>query len=117
MFGWKNKFFCLVIAGIGLPVGSANAQVVGSLDCVIEPHEIIDIASRVDGIVDTLAVERGDTVEAGQILAKLDSGVEEAAVAAARSRASASAELDANSISVDFAKRRQDRLEALFKDS
>lgn len=102
---------------IALLASQANAQVFGSLDCVIEPHEIVDIASRVDGIVDVLAVERGDTVVAGQVLAKLDSGVEEAAVASARSRARASAELDANSISVDFAKRRRERLEALFNDN
>ena len=102
---------------IALLASQANAEVLGSLDCVIEPHEIVDVASRVDGIVDVLAVERGDAVVAGQILAKLDSGVEEAAVAAARSRARASAELEANSISVDFAKRRSERLETLFSDN
>lgn len=95
---------------------SAEAQDLGPLDCVIEPHEIIDVASRIDGIVDVLQVERGDLVEAGQVLAKLDSGVEEAAVAAARSRARASAEVSANSISVDFAERRQERLETLYND-
>jgi len=102
--------------GIALLASQSNAEVLGSLDCVIEPHEIIDVASRVDGIVDELAVERGDAVVAGQVLARLDSGVEEAAVATARSRARASAELDANSISVDFAKRRRERLETLFND-
>ena len=100
-----------------LLVSPVQAQSLGSLDCVIEPHEIVDIASRVDGIVDVLAVERGDLVAAGQVVAKLDSGVEEAAVAAARSRAQASAEIDANNIGVEFAKRRRDRLETLFNDS
>ena len=103
--------------GISLLASAVNAENLGSLDCVIEPHEIVDVASRVDGIVDVLAVERGDSVIAGQVLAKLDSGVEEAAVASARSRAQANAELDANSISVDFAKRRSERLETLFNDN
>jgi len=102
---------------IALPASQANAEVFGSLDCVIEPHEIVDVASRVDGIVDVLTVERGDAVVAGQVLAKLDSGVEKAAVASARSRARAGAELDANNISVDFAKRRRERLETLFSDN
>lgn len=105
-----------VTISIALLASQASAEALGSLDCVIEPHEIIDVASRVDGIVDELTVERGDAVVAGQVLAKLDSGVEEAAVATARSRARASAELDANSISVEFAKRRRERLETLFND-
>ena len=112
----NNKWAILLAAGLTLLATEAAAEVLGSLDCVMEPHEIIDVASRVDGIVDELAVERGDFVEKGQVLAKLDSGVEEAAVAAARSRARASAELNANSISVDFAKRRQERLAKLYND-
>ena len=102
---------------VALLASHASAQSLGSLDCVIEPHEIVDVASRVDGIVDVLAVERGDMVAAGQVLAILDSGVEQAAVATARLRAKASAEVKASNISVDFAKRRRDRLETLYKDS
>jgi RND family efflux transporter MFP subunit len=112
----NKKIFSLFAAGLTFLAAEARAETLGSLDCVMEPHEIIDVASRVDGIVDELAVERGDFVEAGQVLAKLDSGVEEAAVAAARSRARARAELDANSISVDFAERRQERLQKLYQD-
>jgi len=112
----SNPMTRALTISIALLASQASAEVLGSLDCVIEPHEIIDVASRVDGIVDELTVERGDAVVAGQVLAKLDSGVEEAAVAAARSRARASAELDANSISVDFSKRRRERLETLFND-
>ena len=104
-------------ACIALCATSAGAEVLGSLDCVMEPHEIVDVASRVDGIVDELTVERGDLVEAGQVVARLDSGVEKAAVAAARSRARAQAELDAGAISVDFARRRQERLEKLYADN
>jgi RND family efflux transporter MFP subunit len=93
------------------------AQDLGTLDCLIEPHEVIDVASRVDGIVDSIVVERGDLVTANQVLVNLDAGVEKAAVAAARSRANANAEVEANNVSVEFASRRQDRLETLFKDS
>jgi RND family efflux transporter MFP subunit len=122
MYYWNNNIFLspMTIAmaiGITSLASQANAEVFESLDCVIEPHEIIDIASRVDGIVDVLPVERGDAVVVGQVLAVLDSGVEEAAVAAARSRARASAELNANGVSVDFAKRRRERLESLFDDN
>lgn len=96
--------------------GAALAIDVGELDCVIEPHMVVDLASRVDGIVETIEVDRGDVVTADQVLVKLDSGVEQAAVASAQVRATASAELKANNVSVEFAQRRRDRLEALFID-
>ena len=113
-----KQFLGLVVTGLAMFAGpaQANDEVLGPLDCVMEPHEIVDVASRVDGIVDVLEVERCDIVKIGQVLAKLDSGVEEAAVAAARSRARAKAEVEANTISVDFAKRRRERLEALYND-
>jgi RND family efflux transporter MFP subunit len=111
----KNLSAIIVFSAAGLiPVW---AEDLGTLDCLIEPHEVIDVASRVDGIVDSIVVERGDLVAANQVLVNLDAGVEKAAVAAARSRAKASSEVDANNVSVEFASRRQDRLETLFKDS
>jgi RND family efflux transporter MFP subunit len=102
----------LMIPGLS-PVFAAEPSL---LDCLIEPHEVVDVASRVDGIVDSIQVERGDVVAADQVLVNLDAGVEQAAVAAARERASATADIEANNISMDFTTRRQDRLEVLFED-
>jgi len=95
-------------------VTQAGALNLDELDCVIEPHMVVDLSSRVDGIVESISVERGDLVEQDQMLVKLDSGVEQAAVAAARTRATATAELQANNVSVEFAQRRRNRLESLF---
>ena len=81
------------------------------------PTRSSTVASRVDGIVDTVNVERGDFIEAGQVLVQLDSGVEAAAVEAARARATANAEIEANSVSVEFAKRRHERLHSLFMEA
>lgn len=105
----------VAIASCGC-ITPAIATDLGELDCVIEPHMVVDLASRVDGIVESLSVDRGDLVETDQVLVQLDSGVEQAAVAAARSRATASAEIKANNVSVEFAQRRRGRLEALYMD-
>jgi RND family efflux transporter MFP subunit len=94
---------------------SNNAVSNHEFDCVIEPHMVVDLSSRVDGIVENIWVERGELVEAGQPLVDLDSGVEEAVVEHSRARARASAELSAGSVSLDFATRRKARVEALFK--
>ena len=86
------------------------------LDCVVEPHMVIDLSTQIDGIVDTMRVERGDFVEADQILVTLDSGVEQAAVAFARERAGATSEVRAGEVSVAFAERREERVHTLFQE-
>jgi RND family efflux transporter MFP subunit len=96
---------------------SANAMEVPELDCVIEPHMVIDLSSRTDGIVETINVERGDVVAAEQVLVQLESRVERAAVEYARVAAEAEADLLAGKVSKNFAQRRHDRIEALYLDN
>jgi RND family efflux transporter MFP subunit len=91
----------------------AVAEDLGELDCVIEPHVVIDLSSRVDGIVETMEVERGELIEKGQILVRLESSVEQAAVAQAQVRADAMAEILASNVSAEFAQRRNDRIQEL----
>jgi RND family efflux transporter MFP subunit len=67
------------------------------------------------GVVKEVLVDRGDIVEAGQIVVQLDAGVEQAALNYARARAAADAQLQAEQVSADFAKRRKERLESLFR--
>jgi multidrug efflux pump subunit AcrA (membrane-fusion protein) len=43
---------------------------------VIEPHQVVKLASPVVGVVARLDVDRGDIVHQGQILGKLEDGVE-----------------------------------------
>ena len=47
-------------------------------ECLIEPHQVLKLAASVAGIVASVDVDRGDRVHKGQIVARLDSGVEEA---------------------------------------
>ena len=48
----------------------------GELDGLIEPFEIVEVSSQVPGIVDSVAVERGDRVEVNQVLVRLKAGLE-----------------------------------------
>ncbi len=91
----------------------ALAEDLDELDCVIEPHVVIDLSSRVDGIVETMEVERGELIEKGQVLVRLESSVEQAAVAQAQVRADAMAEVLASNVSAEFAQRRNDRIQEL----
>lgn len=76
--------------------GVAFSAPVPKLDCIIEPHMMTDISSQVEGIVESIEVERGDLIEKNQVLVQLASGVEKATVDYARVRAAATSEVRAN---------------------
>ena len=65
----------------------------------------------------TLGVKRGDLVEAGDLLAHLESGVEEAQVAMARDRAEMTAAVDKSRIRFELAKRNLERSRRLGGDA
>lgn len=55
-------------------------------DCVLEPHRVVEISSPVAGILQDVEVERGDTVQKGQVLFRLDARVRKAEERLARVR-------------------------------
>lgn len=57
------------------------------LSCLIQPHVVVTITSPVGGLLETVAVDRGDLVKEGQVLATLDTNVERAAGAVAHAQA------------------------------
>lgn len=86
-----------------------------STDCVIEPNELVEVSTPVSGVMDTLKVERGDTVKKGQVLATLNARVEKAAVELARARAERNQTLKAKRARSDFTRRRLERNRELYK--
>ena len=66
----------LAAATLGWGVG-CHAE---SLGCLIEPDRVADVGTQVVGVLEQMKVERGDTVSAGQILARLTAQVERASV-------------------------------------
>ena len=72
--------------------GQANGQAQAQpksplLDCMIQPSQIVQVGTAVSGVVERIAVERGDSVLRGQVLVQLKAGVERASLAVARERA------------------------------
>ena len=70
-------------------------------ECLVEPFMVVNVGSPVDGVLDQVLVNRGDRVRKGQVVARLQSGVEAAAVHLSKAR-------------VDFGRRRLERNEVLF---
>lgn len=108
------RYAPLVLALVAAQSPAAN---IPQLDCVVEPHMVVDLSTQIDSIVDTMHVERGDIVAKDQILVTLDSGVEQAAVESARARAAAGAGIRAGEVSVAFAERREERVQTLFQEN
>src|SRR3954452_4474224 len=57
------------------------------LNCLIEPYVTTKLSASVPGLISRVLVNRGDVVRKGQVLAELESQVEQANVALARVRA------------------------------
>src|SRR6476620_8139302 len=53
---------------------SAKSGTQTEFECVIEPQQIVKLASPVVGVIAQLDVDRGDLVHKGQILGKLEDG-------------------------------------------
>jgi membrane fusion protein (multidrug efflux system) len=60
------------------------ADHVPEIDCLIEPNMMIELSSSVSGVLDTITVDRSDTVKKGQIVATLKSDVEQVKVKASQ---------------------------------
>jgi membrane fusion protein (multidrug efflux system) len=92
-------------AVLSLTGAAAGAQepAAREFECLLDPHEVVDVGSPVFGVLDSVAVERGDSVRRGQLVAALKATAEEAAVALAEVRA-------------DFDRREVERNADLYRD-
>lgn len=97
-FGFWGGIVVILVLMAG---GTGYAKGIIELEGILEPSEVVELSSQVPGILDAITVERGDRVKKGAVLARLKSGVEQAAVAQARAK-------------VDFGKRKLERNEELF---
>jgi len=62
----------------------SRAESMPEIDCLIEPNMVIELSSPVSGVLDTIAVDRSDAVTEGQIVATLQSDIEEVKLRASR---------------------------------
>jgi RND family efflux transporter MFP subunit len=92
-----------------------DADSLPSYDCLIEPWETVEVGSPVTGRIESLSVERGDTVEVGQVVVQLDSRVEKATVELARARAGLDAAIRASEAALNLDERREKRASNLYK--
>ncbi len=71
-------------AVLTLPLAAVAQE---QFDCLIDPSLVVKIGSAEAGIIEEIYISRGDTVSKGQIIARLESAAEMAALDYARARA------------------------------
>lgn len=103
----------LLLASLPYAVAAVQPQ----LRCVIEPDMVADVGTPVIGIVHEIFIERGDTVQEGQILAQLSSDVERASVKTAQARAEMEADVRAAAANDELQRLKLVRTKELIKSN
>jgi RND family efflux transporter MFP subunit len=108
-----------LLARLALAAGGlfclADAASSGDVACVIKPSAEISIATPVEGLIQTMTVDRGDWVTKDQVLVTLESSLEEATVALAKAKAEAEAALKTSQVKIGFSGRKLERALELSK--
>ena len=105
--------FLVIAQAVSTPLCAVGPE--RELDCVIEPGMVVELSSRVDGILETIHVDRGDWIEADEEIARLEAGAEAAAVEYAQARAVREAEIRSLQVSLAYGWRNRKRLSELHK--
>lgn len=98
---------------MALPL-AAEAQ---GFDCLIEPWQVVEVRSSVDGMIASIAVQRGDSVKRGQPLVQLQSEAEKLGVELARQRARTDSQVVAARTRVEYASKKGTRMADLQKEN
>lgn len=105
----------LLAVAAGLCAPMVPAVWAAEMACVIKPFAEISIGTPVEGLIQTVPVDRGDWVTKGQVIVTLESSMEEATVALTKAKAEAEAVLKSSQVKIGFSSRNLERALDLFK--
>lgn len=92
-----------------LPVPARAAD----FDCLIEPRRLIELRAPLEGLIDRIGVDRGDTVKRGQELVVLDLSVDQASAAIARQRSTMEGAIRSGESRLEFSTGKLSRVQNL----
>jgi membrane fusion protein, multidrug efflux system len=114
--GFPLRTLLIALAGLtaSLAPAAGAAQSVEH-DCLIEARQNVEVRSSVEGLIESILVQRGDLVRKGTLVATLSSGPERAALELARSRAGMQGELQSAEARVALSRKKWERANELQK--
>jgi len=101
---------CLLSTLWIVPAWAAN-----DIACLVQPQMVVAVGSPVEGLIHAVNVDQGDFVKEGQILATLESSLQQAEVAVAKGRAEMEAEVKGTQVRAEFSTRKASRAQELQK--
>jgi RND family efflux transporter MFP subunit len=104
-----------MLAGVAVQTAQAE-EVLSNLDCLIYPNMTVELSSPVAGVIESITVDRSDTVKKGQVLASLISDVEQEKYKMALAKAKHKGGLESSKVNLELNKKEYARAEALYED-
>lgn len=123
----RERFNAMAALGRGVPIllvstvlGCVDARAQdlkpeGQFDCLIQPKMVLKLGTSVPGLLSEVLADRGDVVKKGDVLARLESGVEQAAEALAKLRSENDATVRSSMAKLEFQRRKDERARQLRK--
>ncbi|HXL75362.1 MAG TPA: efflux RND transporter periplasmic adaptor subunit, partial [Burkholderiales bacterium] len=111
----RAQFFNIFVAAgaLAAPLGARAAP----FECLIQPNQIVEIRSPVEGLISKVHVQRGDSAKAGQVLVELESSAERSAVETAKFRSEMTGRITAAKERFEYASTKLGRTKELQKQN
>ena len=113
--GMAGRGRALAVAALAA-AAAAGAAAAPEFDCLIEPAQVVELRSPVVGLLQQVHAKRGDSIRQGQVLATIESSVEQSAADAARFRAGAEGALQQARQKVAATRAKARRMAELFDE-
>ena len=110
----KRSFFSLIL-GLSGAHAFAQAPEPAQLNCRIEPSIVVEMSSAVEGVISEVLVDKNDRVKKGDVLARLDAGLEAATAELRRVQAELTSDVQAQQLALEFSKRSLTRVTDLYE--
>jgi RND family efflux transporter MFP subunit len=105
-----------IIAGVLLVESTSFSVQAASFECLMEPSQVVDIRAPIEGLIETVHVDRGDVVKKGQTLVMLDMGVDKSRYDQAKYKATMRGALETARSRLNFSNKKFGRDQELFQD-
>jgi cobalt-zinc-cadmium efflux system membrane fusion protein len=115
---WSRRIAIALIAALPLPSPAAGKapSPAGVVGCLLTPIRVADVGTPTAGVINSVEVDRGDLVHAGQVLVRLQSDTERASLGSAQTRADADATIGAAKAAALLSHSKLERAENLFRE-
>lgn len=120
-FASRGPHYCpvilpLLVSSVVLTVPVvAQTSEPAQLNCRIVPSVVVEMSSAVEGVISEVLVDKNDQVEKGEVVARLDAGLERATAELRRVQAELTSDVQAQQLAVEFSQRSLERVKDLYE--